>query len=335
MGNQGTKPRIAITIGDVAGIGPEVTLKAISLSYQELPSPPIIIGDYHFISEECSRFSLDLPLIKVEKEGSLSDAEGLLLLDIPNLPRKINRGTLSREYGRCAWDYLEKAISLSKEKKVTGIVTAPVNKASLHAASFPFSGQTEFFASAFGVSDYAMMLASGGYRVAFLTTHVSLAEAIAHIRKDKIISLVKLVDQELGVWLGMSKPRIGIAALNPHAGEEGVFGEEEIREIRPAVEELKEQGVEISGPFPADTLFHPESSLRFDALIALYHDQGMIPIKSLFFNRAVNITLGLPIIRTSPVHGTAFDIVGKGIADPNSMIEAIRLAYFLSMKGVR
>ena len=324
----GGKPQVAITIGDVAGVGSEVTLKAIE--GEIFSPPPLIIGDYAFLSEEAERLSLNLSLIRIDEGAPLPDAEVPVVLDLKNLPRRIERGKVVGEYGRCAWEYLKKAVALAKEGKIKAIVTAPVNKASLHAISFPFPGQTEFFASSFGVSDYAMMLSSGNYRVVLLTTHLSLAEALAHIKKDEIIRLAKLVDKELKNRFGIRKPKIAISALNPHAGEGGAFGDEEIEEIRPAIEKLKKRGIEASGPFPADTLFHPENWKRFDAVIALYHDQGMIPIKSLFFDRAVNITLGLPIIRTSPDHGTAFDIAGKGIANPNSMMEAIKIAYHLS-----
>ena len=208
---------------------------------------------------------------------------------------------------------------------IDAIATAPLNKEAINLAGFNYNGHTELLAEATGTEDYAMMLVAGRLRVVHVTTHVALGKVSELIRKKRVMTTIKLTDQSLRS-LGIKNPNIAVAGLNPHAGEGGLFGSEEKQEIRPAVEECRSLGISVDGPFPSDTIFLRGSRGDFDAVVAMYHDQGHIPVKTLGFEEGVNVTIGLPIIRTSVDHGTAFDIAWKGKANPRSMIEAIRLA---------
>lgn len=261
-----------------------------------------------------------------ENELASRDFDQPVICDIGNSKQPIEWGTLSSTAGQTAIAAIETATKLCLNHSLDAMTTAPINKEALKLAGSTFPGHTEMLASLCGTSESLMCFFAGDIRVFLLTIHLSLADAIAAIKKERVARLIVLADRELRRF-GIARPRIAVAGLNPHAGENGLFGSEETREIAPAIEECRtNHNVDVSGPFPADTLFVRAARGEFDAVAACYHDQGLIPVKCLAFGKAVNVTLGLPIIRTSVDHGTAFDIAGRGIADSGSMIEAILLA---------
>ncbi|MCK4352952.1 4-hydroxythreonine-4-phosphate dehydrogenase PdxA [candidate division WOR-3 bacterium] len=296
--------KIGITMGDPSGIGPEITLKALN----ELKNiPAIIIGSKSIINEAKKRFNIPWT-------GKVVNCMYLKKEDI-------SYGKPSELTGKAAYTSILKGYELIKNKEIDALVTAPICKSSMNLAGFKFPGHTELLAKLSHTKRFAMMLCGNTLRVVLVTTHVPLKKVSNLLTKEQIIEKIELTNDFLSVRLGIQSPKIGVCALNPHGGE-GIFGDEETKIINPAVEEANKNGINAEGPYPSDTLF----SQKFDAIIAMYHDQGMIPIKLKEFGHAVNITLGLPFVRTSPDHGTAFDIAGKGIADPSSMIQAIKLA---------
>ena len=321
------KPLIGVTIGDPAGIGSEVTLKCVAHPSVSEICHLIVVGDARLLRHLSDDYHLPFPFRIINQKKRVDQKPtSPLLIDLDNLPPKIEMGSVRKEYGRAAGEYVEVAVSLALRGEIDALVTGPINKKAFKLGGYDHSGHTEYLAALTGSNSYAMMFIAESLRIAFLTTHLSLSEVVHQVKKEKIIPLVRLTNREMKRF-GFSQPKIAIAALNPHAGENSMFGREEVEEIVPAVEECQKEGIDIKGPYPADVLF--SSNIRgelFDVIIALYHDQGLIPVKLYDFQKAVNITLGLPIIRTSVGHGTAFDIAGKGIADPSNMIEAIKLA---------
>lgn len=317
------KPRVGITTGDPAGIGPEIVLKAVACGDVRSAAATVIIGP----ASEIRRQALELELpcdYQGASESKVPDEP--VIYDTSDAQEPIKRGTLSAAAGQAAIAAIEAGTTLCLNHTLDAIATAPINKEALKLAGSPFLGHTEMLASLCGASESLMCFFAGNLKVFLLTIHVSLADAITAITKDRVTKAIVLADRELRRF-GIARPRIAVAGLNPHAGEHGLFGAEEAREISPAVEECRViHNIEVSGPFPADTLFVRAARGEFDAVAACYHDQGLIPVKCLAFGKAVNVTLGLPIIRTSVDHGTAFDIAGRGVADPGSMIEAIILA---------
>jgi len=233
---------------------------------------------------------------------------------------------VGKDSGKAQVLYIEKAIEDAKEGKIKAIVTLPINKESAKLGGFPFPGHTEFLAHSFGVKEYAMMLANEKLKVVLQTTHVALKDVPNLITEGKILSKLRLIDKSL------RNPRIAVAGLNPHAGENGLFGDEELKIIKPAVEKARKEGINVTGPLPADTVFVRALKGEFDVVLCMYHDQGLIPIKLLGFGNSVNVTLGLPIIRTSVDHGTAYDIAGKGIANPESFKTAVKVAVELTTR---
>ncbi|HJR58789.1 MAG TPA: 4-hydroxythreonine-4-phosphate dehydrogenase PdxA [Vicinamibacterales bacterium] len=284
------RPRIALTAGDPAGIGPEIARGAAGHPEVTAVCEPVIYGPTS--PEELSPFA---------------------------------RGRVSAESGRAAYDAILRAVADARSGRVAAIATAPINKAAFAAAGLPWKGHTDLLAHLTGAARGVMMFHSDSLRVVLATVHIPLAEVPAAITQPLLEEVIGLTASELPRF-GIRVPRLALAGLNPHAGEHGLLGIEDERELRPAVEACAARGVHVSGPFPADTIFVRAIRGEFDAVIACYHDQGLIPVKMAAFGRAVNVTLGLPIIRTSVDHGTAFDIAGKGIADPSSMIEAVKLA---------
>jgi len=321
------KPLIGITIGDPAGIGSEVTLKCVAHLSGSGICHPVVVGDAKLLKRQSDDYHLPFPFrIIKQKERIEPEPTAPLLIDLDNLPPQIEIGIINKEYGRAAGEYLEVAVSLALRGEIDALVTGPINKMAFKLGGYDYSGHTEFLAAFTKSNSYAMMFIVDSFRIAFLTTHLSLSEAVHQVKKEKIIPLARLVNREMKRF-GFSQPRMAIASLNPHAGEGGMFGREEVEEIIPAVKECQREGIDIKGPYPADAIF--SSNRRgefFDVIVALYHDQGLVPVKLYDFQRAVNITLGLPIIRTSVGHGTAFDIAGKGKADPTNMIVATKLA---------
>lgn len=323
----GNRPLIAVTIGDPAGIGPEVVVKALSSKVIYDMCRPLVIGEKDTVKAAVGLIQESLILNPVDKASEASGKFGTIdLIDMHNLEwNEVKTGHVSAVCGRAAMEYVEKALQLALNHDIKGIVTAPINKEATMLAGYPGMGHLEYFAQATGVADYATMLVSGSLCCVHLTTHYSLREACDFVKRENIIRRLKLIDASFRQW-GFEKPVIGVAGLNPHAGENGMFGREEIEEIAPAVKEAADQGIEARGPFPADSIFNRAIRGEFDAVLVMYHDQGHIPIKVHGFEKSVSVSLGLPFLRTAVDHGTAFDIAGKGIANAHSMEEAIKTA---------
>lgn len=296
------KPVIGITMGDPAGIGPEICAKALSSSLLAKFARCLVIGDRRWLPNR------------------------LEVIDLHNAdPKRIKVGQVSKAAGKASMEYLEKAVQLAKAKKIDAIVTAPINKEAIHLAGYKFPGHTEFLAARTKTKRYAMMFVSDKLWLMLATTHLPLAQVSRQLDRKKLVSLIKLAHETLTRVRGR-KPRIGVAGLNPHAGENGLFGHEEARIIKPAVDEARRHGLNVKGPISPDAIFNLANHGLFDIVIAMYHDQGLIPLKLLSFNRSVNVTVGLPFVRTSVDHGTGFDIAGKGMANPQSLIEAVKVA---------
>lgn len=306
-------------MGDAAGIGPEVTLKALSNPDLRCQCNVIIIGDLGHLRLLVTR--LGLPVIL----DAAAEGESVAVHDLKNLPMKFEVGADAAVTGKAAAENIEAAVDLWREGGIDAICTAPISKMAIAMGGYDFPGHTEFLAKLTGTNEFAMSFFGGDLRVVLLSTHLPLKSAIQEVRKEKLARLIKFADGEFGKLLG-KKISLAVAGLNPHGSEGGMFGSEEQTEIIPAVDECKAAGVDVSGPYSPDTIFLRASKGEFDAVVALYHDQATIAVKSLAFGEAVNVTLGLPLIRTSVDHGTAFDIAGKGVADASSMAAAIRLA---------
>ena len=321
------RPRIGITIGDPAGIGPEISLKAVTSKEVLSVCRPVLIGDAKYLTHWAQRFHLqcDFELLSAG-EAFPAQSDSPLIYDLHNVSDSIEMGQEQAEAGRAAGAFIEAAVRLCQAGELAALTTAPLNKNALHLGGYNFPGHTEMLASLTGVEDFAMSFIAPNLRVALLTTHLSLSDAIKQVKKKPLEKLIRLVHREL-VRFGLGRPRIAVAALNPHGGEGGLFGQEEITEMLPAITACREiDHIEVSGPFSGDTIFVRAARGEFDLVISCYHDQGLIPIKCFAFGEAVNVTLGLPFIRTSVDHGTAFDIAGQNKADPASMIVAIKLA---------
>ena len=321
------KPIIGITMGDAAGIGPEIIVKALSKGEIYRVSSPLVIGDGKVlkskIKNQRSKIKIN-PINRVE-EGRFR--LGIMdLMDLKNIRiKRLKIGKVNRMAAEAAVEYIGKAVSLARKGEIDALVTAPVNKEGLKKAGFRFLGHTELLAHLTRTKNYAMMLVGGPLKVILVTTHLPLSKVSSSLSRERIYQTIRLAWENMR-YFGIGEPRIGVAGLNPHAGEEGLFGREEKRSIIPAVEKAKKKGMKVEGPIPPDTIFHRALKGEFDCVIGMYHDQGLIPLKMLAFERGVNITLGLPIIRTSVDHGTAYEIAGKGMANPQSLIEAIKVA---------
>ena len=323
---KGKRPLLAITMGDPAGVGPEVIAKALDHPEVWDVCRPVVVGDAHWIKQATHIVGSSRPVRALQTPAELEDSESLGVLDLGNVDAgRLVQGQVSPEAGQAARDYIQHAVQLALEGEVAAVVTAPINKEALHAAGVPYAGHTEMLAALCGAQDVAMMLVSGKLRVSHVSTHVSLHQAGGRVSLKRITRVVSLTHHALR-RVGLEAPRIAVAGLNPHAGEGGLFGNEEAEIIRPAVEAARAQNTDVTGPYPPDSVFLRASQGEFDAVIAMYHDQGHIPIKLLGFYEGVNVTLGLPIIRTSVDHGTAFDIVGTGRADERSLLAALHLA---------
>jgi len=326
------KPLIGITMGDPAGIGPEICAKALTAGQVRNIADCVVIGD-----RRCVRQGLKIAGIEGIEINSIKKVSGakflpktIDVLDLNNAdPAKIKLGQVSRTAGKAAAEYLEKAIQLAQNGEIDAITTAPINKEAIRKAGYKFQGHTEILATRTKTKDYAMMFVSDRLWVMLVTTHIPLREVSRHLDKKKIVKIIKMAHETLS-RVREGKPKIGVAGLNPHAGEAGIFGSEEKKIIRPAVEEARKLGIDVKGPISPDAIFYLANSGMFDIVIAMYHDQGLIPLKLLSFNRSVNVTVGLPFVRTSVDHGTGFDIVGKGWANPGSLIEAIKVAAHFS-----
>jgi 4-hydroxythreonine-4-phosphate dehydrogenase len=318
-------PGIGITMGDAAGIGPEVVLKALKDENPGKKYLPAIIGDVSFLKRAAD--DLDLRLIFSDAEEGIDTPPGVIpVFDLANLPGDVAYGEESGVTGKASAEYIEKAVELWRANKINAIATAPISKRAISLGGYDFPGHTEFLAALTGAKKFRMSFFAGKLRVVLLSTHISLRDAIERVKKDALVDLISFSCAELSKLLG-KRVKVAVAGLNPHASEGGMFGNEEAAEIVPAVNECRGRlGLDVSGPYSPDTIFLRGYEGQFDAVIACYHDQATIAVKSLSFGESVNVTLGLPLVRTSVDHGTAFDIAGKGIADASSMKAAIGLA---------
>jgi 4-hydroxythreonine-4-phosphate dehydrogenase len=323
------QPRLAITIGDPAGIGPEIVVKALAQRTLAEFAIPVVVGDLAVLDEAMTIAGARLSLRRRELGDSFDDDRSAIdVIDLRNVELAgLRRAEVSAAAGRAAREYLEVATQLALSGSVVGVVTAPLNKEALAMAGWPGVGHTELLAGFCGVarSAVAMMLASDRLRVVHVSTHVPLSRAVQLVETDRIVRTTKLAAAATSEIVDRP-PRIAIAGLNPHAGEHGLFGSEDEEQIVPAVEVLRTEGFDVAGPISPDTVFMRAIEGHFDVVIAMYHDQGHIPAKLAGLSETVNVTLGLPIIRTSVDHGTAFDIAGTGTADATNLVVAYRLA---------
>jgi len=322
------RPLLALTMGDPVGVGPEIMVQALADPAVYQICRPLVLGDLAAMTRACRELTPEVNLRTVQDlfQG-LYQAGTIDLLPLSHLsPDELNHSHPNAAGGRAMVSYILKAIDMALKKEVAGMVTGPISKTALRLAGYGYPGHTEMLAERTGAAEVAMMLAGGNFRVVLATIHVALAEVPERLTLDGLIRLFRLTCRALEHDFGIPRPQLGVAALNPHASEGGLFGDEEMEIIIPAVLEARGQGLPVSGPFPADTLFWRHAQGEFDAICAMYHDQGLIPLKLLHFMDAVNVTLGLPIIRTSVDHGTAYDLAGTGQAHPGSLKAAIFMA---------
>ncbi len=327
-----TRPYLAITMGDPAGIGPEIIVKALVQPKVWKICSPVVIGSHAIMQRTVRAFRIPAKICPVEAHThnggrSKCGPSRLPVLDPFEKPLgRFRQGQVSAVSGDASVRCIQKAVHLAQIGCVAGIVTAPINKKAIHLAGYSYPGHTEMLAALTRTKKFGMMILGGPLRIMFVTTHVPIRELSRHITTTKVLGAIRLADSGLRNLFHIRRPHIGIAGFNPHAGEEGLFGQEEVRAIAPAVKRARSSGIHCSGPHPADTLFGKAVQGDFDGVVAMYHDQGLVALKTVAFGHCVNVTVGLPLIRTSVDHGTAYDIVGKGKADPTSLIEAIRLA---------
>jgi 4-hydroxythreonine-4-phosphate dehydrogenase len=327
---------LALTLGDPAGIGPEITVKAWQALRESGPAF-LAIGDFDTLAASCAAGVPAPRRISAPAEAPGVFPEALPVLDLP-APAPAIPGRPSAAAAPMIVKWIEAAVALALRGEASGVVTAPIAKALLYEAGFAFPGHTEFLgeltAAAVwdGVRGPVMMLTAQDLRVSLVTVHAPIAEVPALLSCEAIVRAGLVTAQALRRDFGVARPRVAVAGLNPHAGESGALGREEVEMVEPAVRALREQGVEASGPYPADTLFTTEMRRRYDAAVCLYHDQALIPVKMLDFWGGVNVTLGLPIVRTSPDHGTGFDIAGRGVARADSLVAALRLAHEIAAR---
>jgi 4-hydroxythreonine-4-phosphate dehydrogenase len=321
------RPVIALTMGDAAGIGPEVVVKAAA--HHDLASfcTPVVVGDLARLRRAAARCGVDVELEAVSDPRKAIPGRGrLAVLDVGGVPEALPFGELSAAAGEAAYRFIERASALAVAGEVDAICTAPLNKEALHAAGHKFPGHTELLAHLTGTPEVSMMLTAPNLRVIHVTTHIGLVDAVDKIEPDLVYRTVRRGYDTLRK-AGIEQPRIAVCGINPHAGENGLFGRgEEEQKITPGLEQARAEGIDALGPLPADTVFFRAGRGDFDLVVAMYHDQGHGPIKVMGLEAGVNITVGLPVIRTSVDHGTAFDIAGTGKADERSMVEAMRQA---------
>ncbi len=321
------KPLVAIPIGDVAGVGPEITVKALALKEIFDAARCVVVGDKKIIENAIKITGTNHKVNLIDEPENGDYSEGIVnLIDLDNIDmNKFEFGKVQGMCGKAAYEYIEKSVSLANDRKVDAVATTPINKEALRAGGINFIGHTEIFGALTNTPDPLTMFEVRGLRVFFLTRHVSLRQACDMIKKDRIIDYVVRCTEALK-RLGVTEGTMAIAGLNPHSGEHGLFGNEEVEEVMPAIEELKKMGYNVAGPIGADSVFHLALKGKFNSVLSLYHDQGHIATKTLDFERTIAITGGMPILRTSVDHGTAFDIAGKNIVSEVSMAEAILLA---------
>ena len=332
------KPIIGITMGDPAGIGAEIIVKALSRKGIYQKSRPVVIGSQSVMADAIRFTNSKLNLNIIDDISRLKNEYGSIdLINLDNiLLNEFKYGKINTRAGQASLEYIYRGIELAMAKKIDAVVTGPIHKESIKAAGSPYPGHTEIFAKLTETKDYAMMLADEDFRVIHVSTHVSLRKACDLVKKERVLTVIHLADKALKD-LGVKEPNIAVAGLNPHAGEGGLFGNEEIDEIIPAINEAKKKGINVEGPIPPDTIFSKVLGKQYDIAVVMYHDQGHIPMKVMGFKynkktnkwssmSGVNVTVGLPIIRTSVDHGVAFGKAGEGRANEESMVEAIKVA---------
>lgn len=325
-------PKIGITMGDPTGIGPEIIVKVLSSGEVFQICLPVVFGDPEILLETIQKLSLDISLEIIEEvpEESFPFQKAFLIPVSQLKADSIQFGKPTKECGEAMARYIEEAVRWVQRGRLDAITTCPINKRAIHKAGYPFPGHTEFLAHLAGVPKVAMMFVGSKWRVVLATTHLPLKEVSKWIKSDLILQTIKMTEDGLRRYFGISHPKIAVLGLNPHCGEEGILGEEEKKEILPAIKEAKSFGIKVEGPYSADSFFNLSGQYVFDAVVSMYHDQGLIPVKMVDFKEAVNFTLGLPFIRTSVGHGTAYEIAGKGMADPTNLLKALVLASNLS-----
>jgi len=337
------KPIIGITMGDVTGIGPEIAARALANPETYQICNPLVIGDAQAMKqaiEGIAKVNLKLNPIKSVSQAKFEFGTADVL-DLENIDMKgFTHGKVNAMAGKASVEYIQKAVALAMVKEIDAVVTGPIHKEAINAGGYHYAGHTEILADLTKTKDYSMLLVDRDFRVAHVSTHCSMREACDRVRKTRVLAVIKLLNDTLK-RIGVKDPRLAVAGLNPHSGEGGMFGREEIEEITPAIAEAKGKGVNVEGPVPPDTVFAKLKGRQYDGVVAMYHDQGHIPTKVLGFDldvktmtytavAGVNVTMGLPIIRTSVDHGTAYGKAGKGRANPQSLMDAIRLATVLA-----
>ncbi len=325
---------LALTLGDPAGIGPDITLLAFTARNREQIPPFVFLGDAAILEARAKALGLSVPIATVQAHDEAMDAfaEALPVLPIP-VPVPTTPGTPNLSAQDAVRHSIELAVEMVQSGEARAIVTNPVSKSQLYQRGFEFPGHTEYLAALAGGAPPphpVMMLASDTLKVVPATIHIPLKDVPQALTAELLTNTIAITDRDMRRYFGIDRPRIAVSGLNPHAGEEGRLGREEVEMIAETIEAAQDAGLDVTGPHPADTLFHAAARERYDAAICMYHDQALVPFKTLAFEEGVNVTLGLPFVRTSPDHGTAFDIAGTGKASPRSLIEALRLADTMS-----
>ena len=334
MSNKKNKIIIGITMGDYNGIGPEIVLKSIKDFYKNYSVQILIIGSKYVFDQISAQLKYPIKYKVIKNIVNVYyNNERINLLDcFEDYKIKLNLGSITKEAGFFAAKCIEKGVELALNKDISCLVTAPISKESIALAGYRYPGHTEMLSFLTKNSNYLMVLLAENFRVALVTTHCSVAEINKNISIEKIINKVEILNNSLKSDFGIEKPQIGVSALNPHASDGGLFGDEEEKIIIPALQYIQSKGILTEGPFPADSLFAKEK--KYDAYLVMYHDQGLIPLKMKSFGKGVNFTAGLPIIRTSPDHGTAYEIADKFVANSDSMLEAIKLGFEFAKKRI-
>jgi len=334
MTDTDVRPLIGITMGDPCGVGPEIIAAALASPCVRKRCVPVVIGDICAMKRAVAVCNLPLAVCAVQfpEDAPTAGDDSVPLLERSFLPEKdICYGSPADAAGRAAYDYIKTATTFCLERRLSAMVTAPISKEAMNRAGFHYPGHTELLAELCGVDRYVMMLAGEKLRVSLVTIHEALRDVSSLLSVERILETIRLTETGVRCLTGIDRPHLAVLAFNPHCGEGGLFGDEERRFIQPAVEVARREGINASGPMSADTLFYAAAQGKYDGVIAMYHDQGLIPLKLLHFDDGVNLTLGLPIIRTSVDHGTAYDLAGTGKASASSMLAAIDMAMKMSL----
>ena len=322
------QPIVGITMGDAAGIGPEISVKVLTKSSVYQICRPLLIGDSRVLKGiiDDNKYNFRINIIRDVKEAKFTRGT-IDMFDLENIDLdRLKTGKINAMCGKAAVEYIKKAVRLITDKQIGALITAPLCKESMHKAGFQYAGHTELLARLSKTKNVVMMLIGGTLKTVLVTTHFPLKDISKNLTKQKIFQVLKITNQAMKKFFKIDKPKIIVASLNPHCGEGGILGDEEKRVISPAVNKAIKEKIDVVGPFPPDKTIYEAVSGRFDVAVVMYHDQALIPLKMVAFDKGVNLTVGLPFIRTSPDHGTAFNIAGQDKADPSSMKEAIKLA---------